>query len=249
VQDPDRFMKTPSRVRSWGAVVVFLGLAATAIHLGVWQLGRADEKQALIDLRAKRTEPLEMGSTLLIWRTDRNAEDLDQQRVLITGRWRFDQSVALDNRAWEGRAGAHVLTPVVLADGSHVWVNRGWMPKPPGVNQVDIAAAPDPVRLQGMALASVMKRIELTRQDPTILPGNVWQNFDWQASGQRIGASVWPVIVWQTSDNNDGLLRKLPEVNSDVPKHLGYALQWFLIFLACLFFAWRLRPVRRQHDQ
>ena len=34
----------------------------------------------------------------------------------------------------------------------------------------------------------------------------------------------------------------LPEVASDVPKHLGYALQWFLMSAVALFFAWRLKP-------
>jgi cytochrome oxidase assembly protein ShyY1 len=59
-------------------------------------------------------------------------------------------------------------------------------------------------------------------------------------------AETWPVIVWQTSENGDGLRRRVPEVTGDVPKHLGYALQWFLMGLVALFFAWRLRPVSAQ---
>jgi surfeit locus 1 family protein len=138
-----------------------------------------------------------------------------------------------------------VLTPIVLPDSSRVWVNRGWMPKPPGVNQVVIPAAADGTHLEGLALASVMKRIELGKQDPGQGADNVWQNFDWQASQQRIGDDrVWPVIVWQITETSDGLLRRLPEVGDDVSKHLGYAMQWFLICLACLFFAFRLRPRR-----
>ncbi len=232
-------------VRAWAAVIVFLGLAATAIQLGLWQLGRADEKQAMIDLRADRQAPAALGSPDRPWRVGIGPLDLDQQRVMLTGKWLLAESVALDNRAWEGRAGVHVLSPLVLPDASRVWVNRGWMPKLPGINQVAIPAAADAVRLEGLALASVMKRMELGKQAPGRAADNVWQNFDWQASQQRIGDDrVWPVIVWQITETSDGLLRRLPEVEDDVSKHLGYAAQWFLICLACLFFAFRLRPHR-----
>lgn len=230
--------------RSWAGVVVFLGLAVAAIQLALWQLGRADEKQAMIDQRAGRQAAIEIGSpgTKMAWRLDQSAQQLDQQAVLLRGRWAHEASIALDNRSWEGRAGVHVLTPMRLSDGSHVWVNRGWMAKAPGLGQVEIPRAEDAAAIEGVALASVMRRMELAQEDPLTRQGNVWQNFDWDVSRQRIGDPVWPVIVWQTSPSGDGLLRKLPEVTSDVPKHLGYALQWVLLSLLCLFFAWRLRP-------
>ncbi|NBW01460.1 MAG: SURF1 family protein [Betaproteobacteria bacterium] len=232
-------------IRAWAAVIVFLGFAAIAVQLGFWQLGRADEKQAMIDLRAGRKTPAALGSPEQPWKNGMSAQDLDQQRVVLTGKWMHSESIALDNRAWEGRAGVHVLSPLVLPDASRVWVNRGWMPKLPGVNQVAIPAANDAIRLEGLALASVMKRMELGKQGPGLSADNVWQNFDWQASQRRIGGDrVWPVIVWQITETPDGLLRRLPEVEDDVSKHLGYAVQWFLICLACLFFAFRLRPRR-----
>ena len=36
--------------------------------------------------------------------------------------------------------------------------------------------------------------------------------------------------------------------HADVPKHMGYAAQWFLLTALALFFAWRLRP-RSRHAQ
>jgi cytochrome oxidase assembly protein ShyY1 len=87
-----------------------------------------------------------------------------------------------------------------------------------------------------------MRRLELSGDTNTLRQGNVWQNFDWAAAAQRFPANTWPVIVWQTSENQDGLLRKLPDVSSDVPKHLGYAAQWFCLAALALFFGWRLRP-------
>jgi surfeit locus 1 family protein len=215
-------------------------LALVGVGLGVWQLGRADEKKAMTALRSERAQILNLGSDYL-WRSGQDAQSLDQQRVRVSGQWRFDQTLFLDNRAWEGQAGAHVLTPLMLSDQSMVWVNRGWIPKPPGVSVVpEIPKAPPAAALEGVALASVMKRMELSRDPAALRRDAVWQNFDWDAARDRLPGNVWPVIVWQTTDNNDGLRRRVPEVSSDVPKHLGYAAQWFLMSAVALFFAWRL---------
>ena len=237
-------MVNKSLGRSWAAVLVFLGLAIVGVQLAFWQLGRVDEKQAMIDQRAERRAPIEIGSieSKLQWKPDLSPQALDQQAVVLRGQWLNDASIALDNRAWEGRAGVHILTPMLLADGSHVWINRGWMAKAPGLTQVQIPPAEATKAIEGTALASVMKRMELASQDPQAHGGNVWQNFDWEFSRQRVNGRVWPVIVWQTSPAGDGLLKKVPEVTSDVPKHLGYALQWTLLSVLCLYFAWRLRP-------
>ena len=215
-------------------------LALTAAGLGVWQLGRADEKSAMMALRSERAEFLSLGSSTP-FRSEVTAEDLDQQRVVVSGQWLFDRTLFLDNRAWEGQAGAHVLTPLKLSDQSLVWVNRGWLAKAPGISVVpDIPQAPPATNLEGVALASVMKRMELSSDPAALRRDAVWQNFDWAAAKERAPGKVWPVIVWQTTENNDGLRRRVPEVSSDVPKHLGYAAQWFLMCVVALFFAWRL---------
>lgn len=231
-------------LRRWAAVLIAVALALVAIRLGFWQLGRADEKRTMSDLRKERTMPIAMGaaSSKESWHPGIAADDLDQQRVVLTGQWLHAASVALDNRALDGRAGVHVLTPLKLSDGSMVWVNRGWMPKAPGVSAIDMPKANNPAGLAGVAMTSAMRRMELSSDVQALRQGNVWQNFDWQAARERVGGNVWPVIVWQSADNGDGLMRRLPEVTDDVPKHLGYAAQWFLMAVVALFFGWRLRP-------
>lgn len=230
-----------------GAVFVALALAATAASLGVWQLFRAQEKAALMTARAERGQPVALGDQRRLEGLDLEV-DLDQQRVVLTGRWALEKTVFLDNRSWEGQPGVHVLSPLVLADNSVVWVNRGWLRKDPGVAAPLVPPTVSDPRgskaapaLDGIALASVMRRIELSSDPERLRQGALWQNFDWSAARERMPAPTWPVIVWQTSDNQDQLRRKLPEVSSDVPKHYGYALQWFLISAVALFFAWRLR--------
>lgn len=232
---------------------VALALALVGVALGVWQLNRAEEKRHLTELRETRTNSMALGlsstgakpqgMSAMAWSNSLAPSDFDQQRVLLKGTWIHERSIALDNRAWNGRPGVHVLTPLRLPDESLVWVNRGWMPKAPGAGPAPkMPAAANPQELEGVALASVMRRVELSSSPDQLRQGQLWQNFDWDAAQQWIPGKVWPVIVWQTSDNGDGLLRRVPEVTDDVPKHLGYALQWFLLTALALFFAWRLRP-------
>lgn len=230
-----------------GAVLVALALAATAAALGVWQLNRAEEKAGLMAARAEREKPIRIGAERPLASLGADFS-LDQQRVELIGRWLFERTIFLDNRSWQGRLGVHVLTPLQLRDGSVVWVNRGWIEKPPGV-----ITPPDPPKvrdpegssaaaaLEGVAMDSVMRRMELSTDPERLRQGSIWQNFDWEIARQRVPLPTWPVIVWQTSDNQDELRRALPEVASDVPKHQGYALQWFLMSAVALFFAWRLR--------
>lgn len=233
---------------SWLAVIVALCLAFAGIGLGVWQLGRAQEKQELTDRRLDRSQLMEPGEVRR-WHPKMTADDLDQQRVRITGRWLHDKTIALDNRAKDGQAGVHVLTPVLLNDLSILWVNRGWLPKPPGVTALpEIPVPNDPIGLEAVMLGSVMRRMELSSNPSQLRQGRLWQNFDWQAAEEWLPGDAWPVIAWQTSDNNDGLTRAVPEVRSDVAKHMGYAVQWFLLTALALFFAWRLRP-RSRHEQ
>lgn len=228
----------------WAATVIAVIVGLVAIGLGVWQLGRASEKQSIMDLRAMRQAPLGLGIDRK-WDAMLQAQALDQQRVMLKGQWLSEASVALDNRAWQGKPGVHVLTPMRLADGSIAWVNRGWLAKAPAAPLEKIAQPPassGPALIEGVALSSVMRRMELSSDPTSLRQGSLWQNFDWDAASERVNGKVWPVIVWQTSDNGDGLMRSIPEVKSDVPKHLGYALQWFLLAASAFFFAWRLRP-------
>jgi surfeit locus 1 family protein len=229
------------KTRSWIATIVAIALALVAISLGVWQIGRADEKRDMILRAQERATPVAIGQNLP-WQSGLSADAFDQQQVLLSGRWLFEKTIALDNRGWQGQAGVHVLTPLELPDGSFVWVNRGWLAKAPAAPLGDIPQALPAQALEGMALASVMKRMELSSRPEALRSGNLWQNFDWQAASDWLPENTWPVIVWQAQDNGDGLKREIPDVGDDVSMHQGYAFQWFLMSLAALFFAWRLRP-------
>src|SRR4249919_3883422 len=88
------------RPRAW-ALALAVAACAAFVALGNWQARRAEEKRAL-------------------------AAQLEKQRISLTGVFRPEYTVFLDNRIRNHRAGYEVVTPLRL-DGEHVLVNRGWI--------------------------------------------------------------------------------------------------------------------------
>ncbi|NBT72894.1 MAG: SURF1 family protein [Betaproteobacteria bacterium] len=249
---------------------VALLLALLTLSLGFWQWNRSLEKQAIFDAIERQAAQRKGSATpslgaSLPWQLGRPAQDLDRKEVVIRGRWLPDSTFYLDNRLLNGKPGVNVLSAVVLPDQSLVWVNRGWAPKPPGLDNqrarslmsggqhLPEQAAAD---IRAVGLASLLQRLELSSDPQSLRQGALWQNVDWAAATQRVAIStglkttqadrIWPLIFWQTSDSPDGLLRQVPAPPSDaVDKHRGYAFQWWMMSLAALVFAWRLSLERR----
>lgn len=250
-----------TRIRLNLASLTCLLLALLGLALGIWQWQRSLYKQDLADRRARAAQQasqavLAAPGSLAPWQSDLNANDWDQRPVRLSGNWQVNRQIYLDNRALEGRAGVHVLAPLMLADGSLAWVNRGWAPKPPGGAPADLAPfvkgeahrPPDhPAVVLATGQASTMRRLELTRDPEALRQGALWQNFDAEAAGLWLSAAgldstrVWPVIFWQTTSPAEGLVVAVPNIrDDDVAMHRGYALQWWLLMVVALIFAWRL---------
>ncbi|MBM4199540.1 MAG: SURF1 family protein [Gammaproteobacteria bacterium] len=92
------------------------------ISLGHWQWGRAEFKQQLADDFVRNSAGVsELGSR-------RTIELPRFAKVEVSGEWDGARQFLLDNRTRGGRAGYEVLTPLRLADGRWLLVNRGWVP-------------------------------------------------------------------------------------------------------------------------
>ncbi len=90
------------------------------IVLGNWQLERAAEKRSL-DADFSRAGPILTlpPASIAVPR---------YQRVSAAGTYDAAHQFLLDNMSESGTAGVHVLTPLLLADGNAVLVDRGWVP-------------------------------------------------------------------------------------------------------------------------
>ena len=240
-----------TRVRLWVVVAATVVVAVVTARLGLWQLDRAAQKQALqsaIDRQA--------GLPALHWtELASDAQRLETQRhrlVRLEGHWVPEATLFLDNRPMAGRPGFIVLTPLALADGTAVPVQRGWLPRDP-VDRTRVQAPPltasVPVRLDGR-MAGPPSRLYAFEEEEQ---GPIRQNVDIEnlAAQWRLklrATSVQQISVASDDGQPDGLLREWPRPATGVAKHHGYAFQWFaLSALSVGLFLWFqiIRPRRR----
>jgi len=219
------------------ALAWLAGLACCVLFLslGRWQLQRAEFKAALAASRAPA------GSAQSLPRLA-DAGHFDGARVAASGQWRADRTVWIDNRTHAGRAGVHVLTPLVLADGSWLFVNRGWAPMPGDRRQLPSPSLPSGAQmLVGVAVQPASGGFTLAGGDAR---DALWSRIDAGQMQRRAGAAkVYPLVLQLETDIGDGLVRDWAPPAFGPEKHRGYAMQWFaLAALAAgltLWFGWR----------
>lgn len=186
------------RPRLW-ALTLAAAACAAGIALGNWQARRADDKRAL-------------------------AEHL--QRIVVQGEFLPQRTVLLDNKVHRGRAGYEVVTPLRLAEGIHVLVNRGWIAAPPRREQLPEVTTPGGrVRIEGVVLARLPQPLRLG--EPA--KGRVRQSLDLKEFAVESGLPLQAFVIQQHSDTADGLARDWPPPDAGVEKHQAYSFQWYLL--------------------
>lgn len=251
--------RRPRRVRRLLiAAAAAVGIAVT-LSLGRWQLGRAAEKIAIQDaiaaqealppLDAAALQPVRMAADAA------TAARLVHRRIVLTGRWQADRTVYLDNRQMDGRPGFFVLTPLVIAPGTAVLVQRGWIPRDfLDRTRLSVIATPDgPVTVQGRIAAPPSQLYDFgTSRGPAEGSSAIRQNLDLPAFRRETGLPLAALTVLQTGEASEGLQRRWPAIASGVEKHYGYAVQWFglaaLIAILYVWFQFIRRPAAARRD-
>lgn len=203
------------------------------VFLGVWQLHRADEKKALIELQQQRMrdEPLALGAE------EPSLDDVRYRRVIVSGEYDVDHQFLLDNQVHRKSSGYHVLTPLRIAGtGAAVLVNRGWIPVGASrAERPDLDIRQPNVQITGMAERFPGVGLRLEGAD---IPASGWpavvQVVDPAHIAERLGYAVLPYQVLADESVAEGYVRAWKETRLDPGKNLGYALQWFLFALIAL---------------
>jgi surfeit locus 1 family protein len=203
------------RPRAW-AFALTAAACAAFIALGNWQARRADEKRAL-------------------------GAELEKKRVVLSGEFRPEYTVFLDNRIRNHRAGYEVITPLRL-DGEHVLVNRGWVEA--GKTRDTLPQVRTPagrVRVEGLVLEHLPRLFNLEKN----ASGKVRQSLDIGEFAAQTGLRLRPYFLEQHSAADDGLARDWPRPDAGVEKHESYSLQWysFAALAAALFIVLSFRRV------
>ena len=252
-----------NNLRWWVAMVAGIGGVCLGIALGMWQLDRAAQKKQLhaamqaqaaapmLDAQAVRQHLLQLQQLSPSQQGEAAWAPWLHRPIRLQGQWLAADTVYLDNRQMQGRPGFYVLTPLQLADGGIVLVQRGWIAR----NFQDrtalqpIATPAGTVEVQGQ-LAGSPGRLYALGDDGAALvqQPRILQNLSISAYAQATGLPLWPVIVVQTGAASEGLLRDWPQPSSGIATHHGYAFQWFAIaavLAAMLLWFQFLRPARR----
>jgi surfeit locus 1 family protein len=231
-----------ARIRFVLITCTALAVALLTARLGIWQLSRAAEKNAVQAAIEERARLPVLGA---LPTAAEPASGLHHRRVQLRGRWSPAHTVYLDNRQMNGRPGFFVVTPLVLSDGRAVLVQRGWLPRNADERtRIDDAPAPaGDVGVEGRIAPPPARLFEFEGTDA----GRIRQNIDLEAFARETGLRLAPLSVLQTG-SADTLQRDWPAPATGVAKHHGYAFQWFgLSALVVILYVWfQLIQPRRQ---
>lgn len=241
--------------RKW-LLATLLVLAGTAvcIRLGIWQLDRLEQRQAFNEhyLQVIAMPPLELTGA-----TQADLLSMEYRRVTVTGRYDFENQVALRNRYYKAdganQPGYHLVTPLILADGTAVLVERGWIPYQGNQSPQDWPTYDQPGEI---TLSGIIRLGQATPEvggvpDPTLAPGQTRLDFWNLINLDRISSQLpYPALSVYVQPDPHARLEPpypyQPEIEITEGPHMGYALQWFT-FAAILFIGYPFY-VRKQNE-
>lgn len=243
-----RFLLTP---RWLGILTLTLVAATFMVLLGNWQLDRYRERSAVnerIDATA-RIAPVSLRDTLPPPGSAPGtagpspAKGDAWTRVTVTGRYDSTNVILVRGRTVNSRVGFEVIIPLVLADGSAVLVDRGWIPPPPGgaSAQPDVPAVPD-------GQVTVVGRVHLSESDP----GRI-ERRNGRIETRRVAVAhlarelPYPIygaylLLNEQDPAADPVFQAIPIGHENNWQNAGYVVQWWAFAVMTLFaYVWLAR--------
>ena len=190
-----------------------LAAAALCVRLGFWQLDRLRQRR-----ERNATSRAALGLPLLGASGALTLDSARGRRLHARGVYDYAGERLWRPRAYEGVPGVALITPVKLADGSAVLVDRGWAPSPDAYH-IDQRAyrEPDTADVVGIGMAAPRGRGDV---DPARLRDSLPYPL------LPFVIQLLPPVTARDRPLPPGLVRwPLPDLG-DGP-HLFYAIQWF----------------------
>ena len=207
--------------------ILILATMAFLASLGFWQLDRADQKRTI-------EASIQKANTGVVELIVNQNELLNKEyyEVRLQGSYVSDKQFIYDNQIVDQASGYYVLTPFVLTGQSNaIMINRGFIPWNGRRDQLaDIAVdyAPREIKIQ---VSKPIKRIELKTSDISNQFPVLIQAIDFDVIEEISSTSFVDVIGLLDPSSDDGFVRKWEPYTGSIEKHIGYAIQWFLMAL------------------
>jgi len=202
---------------------------ALTVALGNWQSRRAEEKLAL----GRNLDDAARHAVLALPPVPVDAHGYEFSRVSARGEYSARHTILLDNKVLRGVAGYQVLTPLKISGGDvHVLVNRGWVAA--GARRDSLPQIRTPAgtgTVEGVAVVPSRHIFELGAKTEE---GIVWQNLVLARYAKWSGLKLQPIVLQQTSEAADGLVRAWERPDTGADRHRGYAFQWYALAITIL---------------
>ena len=235
----------PGRRPAWVPTLVAFAAVALFVTAGNWQHRRLLEKEALQErlTQAASLAPVALPQGVQDWRAWRF------RHVVVSGEYDARRQILVDNKVHGQRAGFDVVTPLALADGRVVLVDRGWIAAGPTRAVLpDVPPPPGTITLRGRIDIPPADYYELgDRKAP---PGALWQHLDPARFAEATGVAVLPIVIEALdAGNGDGLVRDWPVPDAGMEQHLSYMVQWYTFAaMAAGLWVWFTFVRRRARD-
>lgn len=197
------------------------------LWLGTWQLSRAQGKR---DMLAKFDQP----SAMIRW-DDAGQTPPRYAPVTATGVYLAQRQVLLEGISHNGQPGLEVLTPLRLATGGVVMVNRGWIPWQGTRDALPMPSAPvGTVTIKGRARAFAQPGLRLGQGNGSL--ATTWPRLAVYPSREEIamwlGEAVAPAQMLLDEGVEGGFMRQWRPDAFPPSRHIGYAVQWYALAAA-----------------
>ncbi|MEP9397089.1 SURF1 family protein [Mesorhizobium sp. KR2-14] len=238
--------KAPAR---WPALVLGAIGLVVLLGLGTWQVQRLQWKEGLIATIAERVHlpPLPLAEAEAKFAS---TGDIDYWPVTVSGEFQHHGERHFF-ATHDGRSGFFVYTPLLLADGRYVFVNRGFVP----YEMKDAATRPEG-QVTGTVTVNGLARNPLAEKPSALIPDNDTAKniFYWKDLGAMTAtaalppqAKVLPFFIDADKAPNPGGMPIGGVTIIDLPNnHLQYAVTWYGLAaaLAGVLGAWLWRSRR-----
>ena len=221
--------------------MAYLCLLPLLIALGIWQLGRSEEKRVFLEKQEQGMASSEILPLSTAIQDD--ADALRYKKVQAIGHYDVAHQFLIDNQISAGKPGYFVLTPFVLqGEAKAVLVNRGWVP----LNQERTVLPDIQLKNQQTTVSGRINRfpsvgIKLAGAEiPSAGWPSVLQVIDTQVLEKKLTYPLFPFQIELDQDLPEGFKREWKTTTIMLPEqHTAYAVQWFaLAFTLTLLFIW-----------
>lgn len=224
----------PSHRRMWFAAPLVLLALVLLLALGTWQVKRMYWKEALLaDIQQRTQAPA--APLAQIEAMAKSGGDIEYRTVTVSGT--FDHAKEQHFFAtFQGQTGYYIYTPIRLADGRSIFINRGFV----------LYDMKDPAKraegeVEGLVTVEGLARARLDAKPSSLLPDNepgkniyYWKDLLAMAKNAALPPDqVLPFFVDANAAPNPGGWPKGGVTLIDLPNnHLQYAITWYGLALA-----------------